>query len=293
MTARATKQTVITDKNFYQVGELLILDIRKFGGTTQLTEDQLDERFGEDKDVLRGIQDLLLPADQDYLRALQVIRNEVHSYIYRNSIPSDIPLFYFIRKSMKQSVEEYLEGAKERFKELAVEFADRWDEIEKRFAKEKPNLYRPDKYPTKASLLSRFVFNWKFKQINPADETSDELKLEVNRMKQWVLRAMKKTISERMEVLAKSCSDGKINTATLNSINTQIFEKYETLFAGFIDSTDMKQAIGDLQEYLDGTDAEMLREDDSFRKMVEDKAREVASTIEKIKEAKDDRALIF
>jgi len=48
-----------------------------------------------------------------------------------------------------------------------------------------------------------------------------------------------------------------------------------------------------LQEYLDGTDAEMLRSDDTFRDMVEKKAKEVAATVQKVKEEKDDRALIF
>jgi len=286
-------RVVITDQNIYTIGELLILDIRKFGGQTSLSETQVDERFGEDKDVLKGIQDLLLPEDRNLLDALDRIRSEAHGYVARCSIPSDIPLFHWIRKTRKQEMEEYLEGAKERFREFAEEFAGKWAEIETRFAAKKPALYQPDKYPTKASLLSRFVFSWKWKEITPSDANSQELSQEVNRMKQWVLRAMKKTIGDRMEVLAKSCADGKVNAVTLASIDTQVFEKYRNLFDGFIDSVDIQQAIEDLQEYLDGTDAEMLRSDDTFRDMVEKKAKEVAATVQKVKEEKDDRALIF
>jgi hypothetical protein len=284
---------VITDSNFYKVGELLILDIHKFGGTTQLTESQVDERFGEDKDVLKGIQDLLLPEDRNLLDALQQIKNEVFGYVYRSSVPSDIPQFHWIRKTDKAAMIDYLNGAKQRFKEVAEEFGEKWAAIETRFAETKPNLYRPEKYPSKADLLSRFVFIWKWKEIMPSEDGSEELKSEIGRMKNWVLRALKKAIADRMEVLAKSCADGKVNQATLKSIDSQIFERVDTVFNGFIDSSKVREAIGDLQEYLDGTDAEMLRADDDFRQMIEKKAKEVASTVSKVKEEKDDRALIF
>jgi len=293
MSKRMTKQAVITEKNFYEFGELLILDIRKFGGTTQLSETEVNERFGEDQDVLRGIQSLLLPEDQDILKRCQQIRSEVHGEVFRRSIPSDIPLFYWVRKDEKPAVEEYLFGAQGRYKEMAEEFIRGSEEREKRFAAAKPKLYRPEKYPSRASLASRFVFSWKWKEIMPSGGNSAELRDEIERMRGWVLRALKKAIADRMEVLAKGCSEGKINQSTLNSIDTQIFDKVKTIFNGFIVDDKVQEAIGDLKEYLDGTDAEMLRADDDFRKMVEKKAKEVASTVQNVKEAKDDRALIF
>ena len=293
MAKRLNKQKVVTESNFYELGELLILDIRKFGGTTQLSETEVDERFGEDKDVLKGIQSLLLPEDQDVLKRCQQIRNEVHGAIYDRSVASDIPMFYWIRKTDKQATEEYLQGALERYREMATDFVERSADIEKRFAAAKPKLYRPDKYPNRAALASRFVFNWKFKQIMPSDGDMAELKLEIGNMKSRVLSTLKKAVADRMEVLAKSCADGKINQATLNSIDTQIFEKVGQVFNGFISSEEVWDALKDLQEYLDGTDAEMLRADDDFRTLVEKKAKEVAATVGKIKEAKDDRALVF
>ena len=288
----SAKRLVVTDENIYQIGELLILDIKKFGGTTQLSENQIDERFGEDKDVLKGIQDLLLPEDRNLLDALQQVRQEVYTYVGTKSLPFDIPLFHWIRKIEKQNMNDYLNQAKERFRKIAEEFTAKWGEIETRFAEKKPKLYQPDKYPTKEMILARFRFNWKWKEVMPSDDPA-ELKREVGRMKQYVLRVLKKSVVDRMEALARSCADGKINQKTLESIDNQIFSKYKTLFDGFIDSVDIQKAIEDMQAYLEGTDAEMLRSDDEFRSMVEKKAKEVMATVSKVREAKDDRALIF
>ena len=79
----------------------------------------------------------------------------------------------------------------------------------------------------------------------------------------------------------------------MRTIDNQIFEKYEQVFTGLIKNEEVKNAISDIKEYLDGTDAEMLRSDEEFKAMVAAKAQEVAKTISKVKEAKDDRQLII
>ncbi|MCK5138807.1 MAG: hypothetical protein KAQ85_03100 [Thermodesulfovibrionia bacterium] len=293
MAVKNPKIRKVTDKNFYQLGELLIVNIRKFGGSAQISDEQAEERFKEDRDVLRGVQDLLLPADKDALSALDTIKSEVLGYIARNSVPHDLPCFYFIYKEDKGEINTYLTRKLEETKELVEFFVDRWPEIEKAYAKAKPKLYRADKYPSKAMLRSRFRFDWKWKEIMPADSGSDDLKQEIQTMKNYVLASMKKTIAERMDVLAKSCTNGNVSQATLDSIDNQIFDKYDRLFAGFIDSADFASAIADIKDYLEGTDAEMLRSDEDFKTMVAAKAKEVAKTISKVKEPKDDRALLI
>ena len=278
----------ITDKNFYQLGSLLHVNIRKFGGTSQMSGKEEMERFKEDRDVLRGIQTLLLPEDRDNLRALEQIRNEVHSFIDRNSIPHELPAFAFIYNTDKKRVEEYLVKARERYIELAQFFADRWEDIEKAYAKAKPKLYRPEKYPSKYEILRRFEFSWKFCEVQ-----SGELDQEIARMKAMVLKATKKSLIERLDVLVKGCVDGKVSQATLDSIQNNIFDKYDRLFAGFIDNVDIQEAIADLKEYLEGADAEMLRSDDVYSDMVASKAKEVAKSVKNIKDDKGGRQLLF
>ncbi len=293
MSRQNPKVRAVDEKNFYELGELLVINIRKFGGSAQITDALAEERFKEDADVLRGVQDLLLPEHRDALKALDTIKNETHSYIGRNSVPHPLPSFYFIMKGEKKSMVEYITRKENEYKELAQFFADNWEGYEKEYKKKKPNLYRPEKYPKKVEILSRFIFDAKWYEITPSDPNGDELRRDIDEMKRYVLATMKKTIIDRMDVLVKSCTDGKVSQATLDSIESNIFSKYDRLFAGFIDSTDMKKAVSDMKEYLEGTDAEMLRTDEVFKEMIADKAKQVSKTVEKIKVDKGDRQLLF
>ena len=281
--------TLVDERNFWQTGELLIVNIRKFGGTTAMSDQEMDARFAEDKDVLKGMQELLLPEHKDLLWAYQQIKNEVHGWVGRNSLPHPLPCFYFIRSDRKEEMEEYLQRARERAREVAQEFADKFEEAEKAYAKAKPKLYRPEKYPRKADLLSRFEFSWKWvKELNYGG--NDGLKEDIEWMKGYALLALKKSIVDRMEALGKD----SITQATLDSIQNQIFDKYDRLFNGFIDNVNISEAIKDLKEYLEGTDAEMLRSSDDFKAMINAKAKEIAKSVQAIKPDKGaDRALLF
>jgi disulfide oxidoreductase YuzD len=291
--ARANpKQKEITDKNFFETGSLLWVNIRKFGGSAQLTDTEAEKRFKEDRDVLRGVQDLLLPEDRDTLQALNTIKSEAHGYVDRRSMPHPLPCFNFIRSWQKEDIEAKLLRKQEEYAEFAQNFTDRWPEIEKAYAKAKPKLYRPEKYPSKAMVRSRFVFEWKWvDDLNYSND--DEMKKDLKWMQNYATQALKKSLVERMEVLAASCTNGKVSQATLDSIDNQIFEKYEQVFAGLVSNVDIKTAISDIKEYLEGTDAEMLRSDDSFKEMIAIKAKEIAKTVSKVKEAKDDRSLLI
>ncbi len=221
--ARANpKQREVTDrKSFFETGSLLWVNIRKFGGSAQLTDAESEKRFKEDRDVLKGVQDLLLPEDRDTLSALSTIKSEAHGFVNRKSVPHPLPCFNFIRNWQKQDVEDKLNRKQEEYKEFAQNFSDRWPEIEKAYAKAKPKLYRPEKYPSKAAVQSRFVFEWRWVD-DLQYSNDDEMKRDIKWMQNYATMALKKSLIERMEVLAKSCTNGKVSQATLDSIDNQI-----------------------------------------------------------------------
>lgn len=294
----------IDASNFYAKGVLVILEVRKWGATAKLTDEMSRQILGEDEDVIRATQDLLKKEDRDLLEAMQTLKGEAFRYLFKISVASPIPNFHFVLKEDIVTIDEYLRKIQEQYMGLAKEFCSKRDDFEKRFAAAKPKLYRPDKYPTKAAMLSRFIFQWTFKQVSPPSKDmgilSPELykreeqnfKREIAEMKSAVTKTFKISILERLQALEKSCTNGKTSQATINSVNN-LLEKYEKLFSGFIADVDLRKAASELNEYIEGTDAAMLRADEDFRSMIGEKAKEIAKTVQNIREPAPDRFLDF
>lgn len=278
----------ITTKNFWKKGKLLFTDIRKFGGQKQFSDELAEEKFGEDADVLKGIMDLMLPEDRDLIIAYQQIKNEFLSYLSPpRSMPHSLPVGRYILNEIKEDVEEKFKDCQKRAFEIRDLFCATWEDREKRFAKAKPKLYDPAKYPRKEDIKNRFHFNMRW--VDSIEQNEEELKEDLRQMKSYATLAIKKSTLDRMEALGRD----NITQATLDSIENQIFSKYDRLFAGFIDDVNIPEAIADLKEYLEGTDAEMLRSDDDFKAMVQQKAKEVTKKINAVKVDKGDRSLVF
>lgn len=294
----------ITAESIYGKGCLVFLVVRKWGGSAKLQDEMVEDKFKEDKEVVSAMQRLLTKEDRVLLDLAQTIKSESFGYIARNSIPSPIPNFHFITREAIQQVDDFLKQQQRRYYELANEFSEKIEAMEQAFKVAHPNLYRPGKYPSKKQLRERFIFTWGFKVISPPDKDLglispdlyarevEKFKAEVNQMKKDVLISFKQAIVERLGVLAEQCNGGKVNQATVESVNN-LLGKFDSLWAGFIDVQQVKGLVGDLKEYMDGTSAEMLRSDDEFRTVVGKKMTEIAKTVEAIKEPKADRFLDF
>jgi hypothetical protein len=291
----------MTPEEFYSKGVLIFPKIRKWGGTAKLTEELSAELFGDDVDVLRATQDLMRKEDRDLLEAMGTIKNKALGFIYRNSIATPLENFFFIPKTkeivedgevkMENLIEVVNQGLKMyqgQYFELADEFCEKSEEIEKRFAKAKPKLYRPEKYPSKKEMRRRFMFGWSFEEIAPAKNLPPEmLKQEVENfrgfiqeMKSNTTRAFKVAVIERMQAL----SNGKKSQATINSINS-LMDKFDNLYADFIDDSMLKSMASEIKDYMKGTDAGMLRADDDFSDMVSDMAKKVVKNVKKVEDS--------
>jgi hypothetical protein len=98
-------------------------------------------------------------------------------------------------------------------------------------------------------------------------------------MKENTVGVICKEIKSRIDQLSDQCESGKVNQATLNGFEG-IMDKFKNVWTGFVEEKDILKIMEDLELYLDGTDASMLRYDDEFRGMVGFKANEIAKTLE-------------
>lgn len=287
-------------KDLYLNGVLVSLQVRMWGATTKYDKERLLIK-DEDKEVVRAVQDLI--ADKSKLELLRTIKNESLGWIKRNSLPSPVREMEFLPKHKIEAADEFLQGQQKRFIEAAEDLVKVYDDLKKDFAEKHPEIYKPEKYPSKEQLRDRFEFRYTFRMFNVPDATlsavSPEIynkevkkfKDEMEEMKTLIISEVGKEFLARIDSLKKQCIDGEnISSRTITAING-LLEKFDDLWDGFVFDKALRETVADIREYMEGTDAEMLKVDNDFRKMVGNKMTEVASELEKIKEVKPKRAL--
>lgn len=289
-------------EKLFSDGVLVNLQVRMWGATSKLPEDQLnvDE---QDKKVIRAVYDLITKDDKAKLELLRTIKNESLGWIKRNSLPSPIREMQFLPKHKIEAADNYLSGQKARYIEAAGELIQNLPKYKNKFKAEHPNLYAPEKYPSSAQLKNRFQFTYVFRMFNVPEGTLQAIspdiynrevakfRREMETMKQMIVSEVGKEFLARIDSLKKQCVDGnKINSRTITSINS-LLNKFDDLWDGFVFDKALRQTVSDIKEYMEGTDAEMLKIDDDFRKLIGNKMGEFASNLENIKDEKPKRAL--
>jgi chemotaxis regulatin CheY-phosphate phosphatase CheZ len=124
------------------------------------------------------------------------------------------------------------------------------------------------------------------KELNPSiyKEEVKKFKEDINWMREATSKMFGKELIDRLEQFKAQCEDGRVMSTTVNSVH-KLIERFETIFNGYIDRKEFKKVVKELKEYMEGTDAEMLRVDDEFREVVRMKMSELSKIA--IKETND------
>jgi len=274
-------------------GQLAITEFRGWGATAKIDKDQLPDELPPE--IFTAVRDLLTNDGMALLREHKRIRNEAKGWLYRNSMPFPVSNMCFVRNSTLAKAEEVLTDFQRQALEVSEEFIKVAKKLELEYAEKYPAFYVPAKYPSEAQLRSRFVFQWTFRSMMPPDEQMKQLlpdmyDREISKFNQdikWMKNATSKmfadAVIDRLGQLKKQCEDGTVYTQTIDSVNALI-EKFDTVFDGYVDRENLTTLMDDVKMYMDGTDAEMLRIDDTFRTVMRKKMTEVVDTF--VNEAK-------
>ena len=279
----------------FQNGFLVNLRIRKWGATTKADESTLPDDFP--KEIYKAVQDLLDSEGRKFLDGLNTIKGQAHKVINENSIYHPIPGFRFLKENAQQTrlqtVYDQIEDVKKRYFIAADQFISRFKDLKAKYKLKFPKDYREDKYPTAEQIQCTFKFEmqiFEFKtpsnvlqKISPDvyNQQMNEIKANIREMGDYVLKVVANELQERMAVLQEQCVNGKINSRTLISIN-DLLSRFDSLYGDFVNQKKIKEYVADLKEYMDGTDADMLRSSDDFRAMIANKAKEIVQGIQNI-----------
>jgi hypothetical protein len=283
------KTVEINEKNVFSQGVLVCTKFYLgWGATAGVPEEKM---MGLPKEIIRGTQ-YLLPND-DTLFEIRRMFGEAKSYIKRNSIPTAIPHMDFVPKWKIDEVDAGLKRRRERVLELWEAFLDNYEEAVKKYAKDFPEHYRPEKYPTKMRLESGFYFEWMFRVFTTPDKElkviSPEIyksevakaKAEIGEMKEMTAKLVGNTLLKKIDSLLKQTEDGAAKQATLTSINN-FLQKFDGLWDGFVGSKEVRKAVEDVRLYLEDTDASMLNVDEGFNSMVTNKMEKVVGELKTV-----------
>ena len=288
-TAKARTKEVKTG-NIFAEGVLVSLRTRLWGATGRLESDMF-EIMDDTIDKREIYASMSLLKNTSLIDAMRQTRDSARRYIKSNSIYFPDASFDFIPKHRIEEVAETLDRFQTRFFEYGEDLIETLKDLEDEFRKAHPNLYSPNKYPSRARLRSIFEFKYVFRVFSAPDKElgviSPEMykremakwKEDIDSMKKQTAKIVCKEIADRIDALKEGCETGKITQTTIKAVNGML-EKFDQIWSGFVEEADVRKMIDDVKLYLDGTDAEMLRYDDNFRSMVSNKAAKIALQLE-------------
>lgn len=274
-------------KSIWTEGLLVVAEFTGWGATAKIDDEQLPDELPSE--IFTAVRNLLTPEGMALLKDHKRVRNEAKGWLYRNSLPFPVQGMVFVRKSMLLQADEILVKYKAEADSIGRKFVGVAKALEEQYAEQYAIFYDPAKYPTKAQLAKRFVFQWSFRSFQPPDSEFSVLSPEMYERElkkfdsdvKWMKDATSKifadAVVDRLGQLKKQCEDGTVYAQTVDSVQTLI-TKFDTLFTGYVNRDKLVKLMDEVKLYMDGTDAEMLRADNDFRTVVRNKMNSVVKT---------------
>ena len=285
--------------DIFNEGCHLIFQTRFWGASKALTPEQLGDLPLE---IVTATRSLL--KNRKEIDSINHVRAEAKAFIKRITLEYPVPMVDFIRKSDIEYADEKLRY----FKTLTYEsLEDLVNALERRkveYSQEFPEFYDAANYPTSAQLRANLIFKWSFRVIAPPSDEYGILspamyKAEVTKFQNEIKSAQDGWVSlmaseffTRLNKIQEQCLGGDVSAATIKSTH-RLLEKFNDVYKDFISHKELTKMIDDVKLYLEGTDAGMLKADDTFREMVGNKMKDITNTIQNSRDKRLTRKLVI
>jgi len=233
--------------------------------------------------IVRGSQDLL--PDKTLVDDIRTIQNKAKYCLKNQSLPFPFDSVFRIKPEKFLEVEEELITHWLPLHDERVDvLCDNMAELKKTFKKKYPKYYRPELYPDKKDLKSRFYIRWiPFQFAIPEKGMSsfdsktyrtqlDRIKNTLDEMEEMTLTVIGNDLLKRLDNLHSKCT-GKGETLhgkTVGSIN-RFIEKWDDLWRGEVDDKKLNMIVGRLRREMSKVSIDRLKDNAAFRKEVQGK----------------------
>lgn len=251
-------------------------------------------KLGKDvpKDIVRAMQDLL--DDKVLMDDIRNIQWQAKYLVKNNSLPFPIDAVFFIPKNKVVAINDRLEELMEEFEVRLDKFVRNYDKLIKRFKKNHPKEYRPEKYPSKKQIRNKFYIRWTFFSIDSPESTAGILdpndykravgkfQSMVDEMEEMALNIIGNDLIKRLDKLHKQCITGEnLHGKSVTSINT-FLGKWQDLWRGNVDDKKMKIIVSRLKKEMKKVEISRLKDNEHFRNEFAGKLGGIIKKVESI-----------
>jgi hypothetical protein len=249
-------------------------------------------KLGKDvpKDIVRAMQDLL--DDKTLMDDIRNIQWQAKYVVKNNAMPFPIDAVFFVPKNKVIQINERLEELMEEFDVRLDKFCANYGRLIKRFKKNHPKEYRPNKYPSKRQIRNKFYIRWTFFSIDAPDSTAGILdpndykravgkfQSMVDEMEEMAVNIIANDLFARLGKLHKQCDTGEgLHGKTVGSVN-RFLDKWKDLWRGNVDDKKMKIIISRLRKEMKKVEIGRLKGNEEFREEFTGKLSTIMKKIE-------------
>jgi hypothetical protein len=293
---------MINEKNIFEKGILIAIHTGQWSGRKKLDKEDLHELPTE---IVRGVHDLFDKDFKEILNNIWSFDGETRGTIKNMCVPFIIDGFYFLPSEKIGQAIEYLEDAKVKHHEMAMEATEQYEEAINAFAQKYPTFYAKakGKYPSKSEFAASFRLEYQMLKVAPPSEDiiinpevyqreMTKFKESIQDMKNDVLGTIAQILLEMTERLKSQCTDGKPNQRTFNNLNKFLLQ-IDEVYSDFIDREDIRNVVEKVKSAISGVGASNLRNSEDFKKEFRDLIGEAANAIQTLPNIPSKRAIDF
>lgn len=281
-----------SNDSIFNEGCLIASRFRFWGASKKLNPDQIGDLPPK---IVHAVRSLL--SNKSYLVTVNGVKDDAKRFIKANTLYYGVDGLDFIPKDKIEFVDDGLKWRKGLAEEAVENLIDHLEACKADYRAEYPEFYNEANYPTPAQLRDNFCFTWSFRTFGLPDEglmllSPEMYKAEVSKfqaemqdMRDGLVSMVTKEFYGRIEKLRDQCLNGSISSSTVTSISSTL-EKFDDLWSGYVAHEELQKAVADIREYMDGTDADMLKADDEFREAI---GGAMSDIVNQIKNSPDER----
>jgi len=283
-----------SNSNGFEEMVAIQLAVRSWPGQAKLSAEDLGLKEEEVPEIFRLGNKRLYP--EEWRQVFGALANKARSYLNDHSYPFVVEYVRAIPKRNLARMVKRLEELKADYLARAEEFVAHYEAIQEQWREKYPDIWPrlAPHYPTKSQLRRRFDFYWSVFELRGAEvkegsapeiieayeRARQDLKARYEEMVEEAVVYLRKKVLEVVTNLSARLKDGRIvRNDTLESVRrVEGWFKDLNIFG----DTRVEEALTNLRASLNGTDYEVLKDNEALKQQLAGLADQVAAVAGKL-----------
>jgi hypothetical protein len=301
-------QAITLIEGAMNAGVLVLHSFGKWGNRKKMADELMEQAFGDKRKAVRAVQDLVKRDEwNNVVRPMNQAKSWLRKY---HSKPWITDAVDWVDREALEEIEQYFQEKKRECLENFQVFKEKYPQLEAAFAEEFPELYSPDNYPPIEYLENSLRFEWYFQEIAPpmsengdrvrASKVSPQLIAEQNaRWREHCKTGMEYGMEKAREAFLEIWAHLRdVLVDPTKKFKDSTIEKPKEFLRRMADipffaDKPFEELAKSAEHLLTGVEAQDLREDEDYRKIIGSAVDEVVGQFQDLPIVEIDRAIDF